>query len=256
MLEYAPEGWATSLADRRSGWNADTVVNSEAEKWEAFCRNLDATGPLGFSHEHTDLSVTRNIHFHNVHMTYAYVLALTARQKDELSILDWGGGLGHYYVLGRAVLPDVQLRFACRDLPLMCERGKQLCPQVQFYSDDSCLDSRYDLVMVNGSLGYFKDWKELLVRICNSVGKYFFLTRVLTVRNTPSFVVLQHTDVYDYHSDMLTQVLNEDEVLGAVAGCGLRLVREFVVGDGPTIPGAPEQCRDCGWLFERPDREN
>ena len=106
--------------------------------------------------------------------------------------------------------------------------------------------------MVNGSLGYFKEWKELLTRLCDSSGRYLFLTRVLTVQGSPSFVVLQRTDVYGYNSDMLTQVFNEAEILDVVSSCGLRLVREFVVGEGPTISGAPEQCRDCGWLFERP----
>jgi hypothetical protein len=134
----------------------------------------------------------------------------------------------------------------------MCKRGRQLCPDVTFYSDDACLDNRYDLVMINGSLGYFKDWQQVLGRLCDSVDRYLFLTRILIVREAPSFVVLQRTDVYDYHSDMLTQVLNENEVLSVVRDRGLRLVREFVVGDGPTIAGASEQCRDCGWLFEKP----
>lgn len=251
VLQYAPEGWNTVPPGSENGWDRDIVVQAEAAKWDQFRRNLEGTGPLGFSHEHTDLTVTRNVDFHNVHLTFAYVLTLAAQQKKELSVLDWGGGLGHYYLLGRAVLPNVQLQFDCREVPLMCEQGKELCPEVTFYSDDACLDKTYDLVMVNGSLGYFKDWKDVLARLCDSVGKYLFLTRVLTVQRSPSFVVLQRTEVYGYNSDMLTQVLNEDEILGIVRERGLRLVREFVVGEAPTIVGAPEQCRDCGWLFER-----
>lgn len=251
LLQYAPEGWNTLPPDAENGWDREVVVRTEAAKWDEFRKNLEGTGPLGFSHEHTDLTATRNVYFHNIHLTFAYVLTLAAHEKKDLSVLDWGGGLGHYYLLGKTALPDVRLRFACRDVPLMCEQGKQLCPEVRFYSDDECLKSQYDLVMVNGSLGYFKDWKELLARLCDSVGRYLFLTRVLTVQRSPSFVVLQRTDIYGYNSDMLTQVLNEDEILNIVRDRGLRLVREFVVGDGPTIVGAPEQCRDCGWLFER-----
>jgi putative methyltransferase (TIGR04325 family) len=251
VLQYAPEGWNTLPPESENGWDRDIVVQAEAEKWDQFRRNLESTGPLGFSHEHTDLTVTRNVAFHNIHLTFAYVLTLAAQQKKELSVLDWGGGLGHYYLLGRTVLPNVHLQFDCREVPLMCEQGKKLCPEVTFYSDDACLNKRYDLVMVNGSLGYFKEWKDVLAGLCDSVGKYLFLTRVLTVRRSPSFVVLQRTEVYGYNSDMLTQVLNEDEVMSVVRDRGLRLVREFVVGEGPTIVGAPEQCRDCGWLFER-----
>lgn len=253
VLEYAPEGWnALSGKIGIQGWDNESVIAAEVAKWQSFRENLEGAGPLGFSHEHTDLSDVRNVYFHNIHITYAYVLALAARNKTELSMLDWGGGLGHYYLLGKALLPDVNIRFDCREVPMMCEAGKKLCPEIRFHADDRCLENSYDLVMVNGSLGYFENWKELLDRITQTVNRYFFLTRVLTVRDSPSFVVLQHTDIYDYKSDMLTQVFNEKEILDVVASSGLRLVREFVVGDRVAIAGAPELPRDCGWLFERP----
>lgn len=251
VLRYAPKGWDTPLSGGENGWDNERVVKVEAAKWNEFRRNLEGTGPLGFSHEHTDLTETRNVYFHNIHLTFAYVLSLAAQHKAEVSVLDWGGGLGHYYLLGKSLLPDLNLKFDCRDVPLMCARGEKLCPEVTFCSDDKCLDNRYDLVMVNGSIGYFKEWKDVLARLCDAADRYLFLTRVLTVPHSPSFVVLQRTDVYGYNSDMLTQVLNEDEVLSVVRDRGLTLVREFVVGEGPTIVDAPEQCRDCGWLFER-----
>jgi hypothetical protein len=107
-LEYAPNGWQTQLnSNRNKGWSVDSVVNTEKAKWDAFCRNLEGSGPLGFSHEHTDQSVVRNPSFHNVHMSYAYVLALAAHKKDRISVLDWGGALGHYYLVGKAVLPEL-----------------------------------------------------------------------------------------------------------------------------------------------------
>lgn len=253
VLEYAPEGWNTLSGNTGiQGWDNDSVIAAEVAKWQSFRDNLEGAGPLGFSHEHTDLSDVRNIYFHNIHITYAYVLALATRNKTALSMLDWGGGLGHYYLLGKALLPGVNIQFDCREVPMMCEAGKQLCPEIHFYADDDCLENSYDLVMVNGSLGYFENWKQLLGRITHTVNRYFFLTRVLTVRDSPSFVVLQHTDIYDYKSDMLTQVFNEKEILDVVASSGLRLVREFAVGDRVAIAGAPELPRDCGWLFERP----
>jgi putative methyltransferase (TIGR04325 family) len=252
VLEFYPDGWNRPLlSDGESGWNTETVVEAEHAKWEAFKKNLSGAGPLGFSHESTDLTVTRDVYFHNIHISYAYVLTLAAAGLTKIRVLDWGGGLGHYYLLGRAVLPDVEFQFDCRDVPLMCERGRKLCPDVTFYDNDSCLENKYDLVLVNGSLGYFENWQDVLRRLAACVTGYLFVTRVLAVRDSPSFVVLQRTEIYDYHSDMLTQVFNETEILDLIRGCGLKLVREFVVGDGPTILGAPEQSRDCGWLFQR-----
>ena len=253
VLEFAPKGWDTVIANGNRGWDCDSVVKAEAAKWDQFQKNLSGAGPLGFSHEHTDLTVTRNVAFHNIHLSYAFVLSLAARGRDRISVLDWGGGLGHYYLLSKSLLPDLALDYHVREVPRMCEAGALLCPQAIFHADDDCLDRKYDLVMVNGSLGYFSDWKEVLARLCAGVGRYLFLTRVLTVRKAPSFVALQRTQVYDYNSDMLTQIFNEYEVLDVVHTQGLRLLREFVVGDGPTVAGAPEQCRDCGWLFQQPD---
>jgi hypothetical protein len=107
------------------------------------------------------------------------------------------------------------------------------------------------MVMINGSLGYFPNWKELLARLSHSAKEYLFLTRVLVVEESPSFVARQNTDVYDYDSEMVTQVFNRKELLQIVAETGLQMVREFVVGPGPTVAGAAETCLDCGWLFRR-----
>jgi putative methyltransferase (TIGR04325 family) len=251
-FEYVPGGWKTlPTPDNSACWNNDDVVNVETAKWGAFRDNLLGTGPLGFSHESTDPQLVGDLYFHNIHITYAYVLALAARQKTKLSLLDWGGGLGHYYLLGKAVLPEVSLDFHCREVPIMCEYGKKLCPEVHFYSEDSCLNRRYDLAMLNGSLGYFEDWIGTLTKVASTVDEFLFLTRVFVVDRSRSFVVLHRTANYGYKSNMLTQVFNKREILTVVEAAGLRLVREFVVGEGPTIVGAPEACTDRGWLFKR-----
>lgn len=247
-LEYAPDGWKTQISrGDDQGWNSDSVANTETAKWEEFCRRVvDGTGPLGFSHEHTDLAISRDVAFHNVHITYAYVLALAAHLQTSVSVLDWGGGLGHYYLIGKALLPDVSLDFHCKEVPSMAEAGQRLNPEVHWYADDSCLDRPYDLVMVNGSLQYMEDWKEILRRLAKVTGKYLFLTRLPVVEKGPGFIALQRL----YDTEMLHQQFNQEEVLQVVSGLGLRLVREFVVGDRPYIEGAPEPCELRGWLFE------
>jgi putative methyltransferase (TIGR04325 family) len=248
VLEYAPDGWQTPLNKRQNqGWNADSVVDSEKDKWEAFCQNLEGSGPLGFSHEHTDLSVVRNPNFHNVHISFAYVLALAAHKRDSISVLDWGGALGHYYLVGKAVLPDVNIDFHVKEVPLMAKAGEKLNPEVHWYDDETCLQRDYDLVMMNGSIGYMEDWADVLHRIASSVKDYLFLFRLPVVQNSPSFISIER--IYD--SQMLHQQLNQTELLETVKKTGLTLVREFVVGDRPYIRGAPEQCEIRGWLFRK-----
>jgi putative methyltransferase (TIGR04325 family) len=247
-LEYTPNGWQTQLNDGQNiGWSVDSVVTTERAKWDEFCSNLEGTGPLGFSHEHSDLSVIRDPNFHNVHISYAYVLALTAHKKDRISVLEWGGALGHYYLVGKAVLPDVAIDYHVKEVPLMAQAGRQLNPEVHWYDDESCLERDYDLIMMTGCIPYLQDWADVLHRISCSVKKYLFLFRLPVVENSPSFIAIQRL----YDSQMLHQQLNQTEFLQAVKNTGLTLVREFVVGDRPYIKGAPEQCEIRGWLFKK-----
>ena len=246
-LEYAPDGWQTKLKNgQNKGWSVDSVIDTEKAKWDIFCRNLEGSGPLGFSHEHTDLSVIRNPNFHNVHISYAYVLALVAHKKDSISVLDWGGALGHYYLLGKAVLPDVEIDFHVKEVPLMVKAGEKLNPEVHWYDDETCLERDYDLVMMTGSIPYMEDWAHVLHRIARSIKGYLFISRLPVVEQSPSFVAIQRL----YNSQMLHQQINQTELLETVRETGLTLVREFVVGDRPYIKGAPEQCEVRGWLFK------
>ncbi len=248
VLEYAPDGWQTRLVKyQNQGWSVDSVVNNERVKWNAFRHNLEGAGPLGFSHEHTDMSVIRNPNFHNVHISYAYVLALAAHKKDCISVLDWGGSLGHYYLIGKAVLPDVSIDYHVKEVPLMVKAGKQLNPEVHWYDDERCLERNYDLIMINGSLLYMKDWVDVLNRIARSVKEYLFLFRLPVVQRSPSFLSIERL----YNSQMLHQQLNQTELMKAVKETGLTLIREFVVGEPPYIKKAPEQCEMRGWLLKR-----
>ena len=248
VLEYAPDGWQTQLnPDRNQGWSVDSVVDNEKAKWDAFKRNLEGPGPLGFSHEHTDLSIIHDTNFHNVHISYAYVLALAAHHKDRISVLDWGGSLGHYYLVGKAVLPNVSMDYHVKEVPLMAEAGRLLNPDVHWYDDESCLEREYDLVMLNGSILYLKDWGDALHRIARSVKEYLFLFRLPVVQNSSSFISIERL----YNSQMLHQQLNQADLMEAVKETELILLREFVVGEPPYIKNAPEQCEMRGWLFKK-----
>jgi putative methyltransferase (TIGR04325 family) len=244
-LVYVPQGW-DEPTDAVTGWNTSGVVETEKAKWDAFCRNVSGSGPLGFSHESREMSSVRNVVHHNTHISFAFVLALVAHRRDHVSVLDWGGALGHYYVIARALMPDVRIEYHCQDVPLMAEAGRALNPEVTWYGDDSCLDRTYDLVMVNGSLQYMRDWRAFLPKACAAVGRggYFLLTRVPVVEGAP-FVAIQRC----YGGAMFHQQFNRTEVMDLVDSSGLEMVREIVVGERPSIANAPEQCEQRGWLF-------
>ncbi len=248
LLEYAPDGWHSVLNESDNvGWNATNVVTAEKAKWDAFGAVIAGTEPLGFSHEHADFADNRVVPFHNVHITYGYVLALAAHQKATLSVLDYGGGLGHYFQIGKALLPDILLDFHCKEMASIAEAGKMLNPDILWHTDDGCMKRKYDLVMINGSLQYLENWQQFLRDISESVGDYLFLTRVPVIEKADSFVAVQN--IYGTH--MLHGQFNQNDLLQVVKDTGLTLFREFVVGDRPYIKNAPEQCELRGWLFRK-----
>ena len=81
-------------------------------------------------------------------------------------MLDWGGGVGYFALLCRTILPpEVDVDFHCRDVPLVCDAGRELLPEVTFWTDDACLEREYDLVVASSSLQYAEDWRALLGRL-------------------------------------------------------------------------------------------
>jgi putative methyltransferase (TIGR04325 family) len=248
--EYVPEGWAR----RVKGWDVDAVADAYAAKWPSYLEALAGPGPLGINHEvPAGEAVDRfDRGAHNTIVSYAYVAAVAARGRERLSILDWGGGLGHYEPLTRALLPSVELEFYCKEVPALVERGRELLPHVTFYADRSCLERRYDLVLASGSLQYGEDWSTLLGDLAGAAADLLFVTRLPVALEAPSFVVLQRAHRYGYDTEYLGWVVNRDDLLTAAPGSGLTLVREFLLSAWFSAPGAPEApVEHRGYLFRR-----
>jgi len=237
--EFVPEGWSRPA----TGWDVDAVVAAYREKWPSYVEALREPNPLGVYHEVVAGSgvEAHDREAHNMLVSYAYVLARAARGRDRLSILDWGGGLGHYLALGRTVLPDVELDYHCRELPKVAAAGRELHPDASFHDDDSCLDRRYDLVLASSSLQYSEDWRGTLRALARAAGSYLYVTRVPLALRSPSFVVLQRAHRYGYDTEYVGWVLSRDELLGEAAAAALRLVREFLLFGEIDAEGAPER---------------
>jgi putative methyltransferase (TIGR04325 family) len=252
--EYVPQGWAFARAHPEvAGWNVRSVVETQMAKWPEFMRSVTGPGPLGISHESPDPSA-QSPGQHNIIMSFAYVLALAAHRKERLSVLDWGGGLGHYYRISRALLPGVALDYHCRDWPLLCQAGRTIQPEVRFHDSDDCLDRTYDLVLASSSLQYSEDWRDCARRLVASSGDCLFLTRLPVVLRADSFVVLQRPHLYGYHTEYVGWFLNRGALVDAVESAGMRLLREFLLADGLDVPNAPEVGTLRGFLFQKPER--
>jgi len=244
-----PEGW-NYAANRQEvkGWGVQAVLEVQKEKWSRFKSLVEGTGPLGISHEGS-LETNTDIAQHNRVMIFAYAIALASRGSDSLSMLDWGGGIGHYYVLAKSLLPGVKIEYHCKDLALLAQHGSLLFPDQRFYSDDECLNGSYDFVMASSSLHYSQDWQQVFAKLAHVATKYLLVTRLPTVVEVPSFVFLQRPYQFGYDTEYLGWCLNRDSFLAEADKLGLVLVREFVIGQRPPISGAPEQATSRGFLF-------
>jgi putative methyltransferase (TIGR04325 family) len=245
--EYVPEGWARDAP----GWDSDAIAAAYREKWPSFLQAVGGAGPLGVNHEvPAGVPVPREERdAEHIVLAFAYALALAARRRDRLSLLDWGGGPGHYAVLARALLPDVELDYHSRDLPALAALGCELLPEHAFHDDDAPLERRFDLVVASSALQYVEDWQPMLRRLAAAAGEYLYVTRVPVALASPSFVLLQRAQGYGYETEYLGWVLNRDEV---VAAAGLELVREFALPALLHVAGAPESpVQHRGFLFRR-----
>ncbi|MFZ5865759.1 MAG: methyltransferase, TIGR04325 family [Thermodesulfobacteriota bacterium] len=250
--EYVPDGWNYPRSNPRvRGWDEASVADLQVGKWARFKELVEGTGPLGLSHE-GDLTTNTDAAQHNTAMIFAYSIALASRGRDTLSMLDWGGGIGHYYLLARSLLPEVEIQYHCRDLPTLVAQGARTLPDQKFYADESCLDQTYDFVLASASLHYTEDWQRLLARLAKATRGLLLINRLVVCRDAASYVFVQRPYSFGYNTEYVGWCLNRQAFLEEARSNGLELVREFILADTPYIFRAPEQCRTQGFLFRVP----
>lgn len=247
-FEYIPRGWEY-LNDHPEvkGWNVEDVLQVYIQQWRPFVEMVQSSRPLSGIHE--SVLAQASIEGHNSIMIFAYALALAAQRRTRLAMLDWGGGIGHYYLLAKALLPSIDIEYHCKDTPVFAEYGQQLFREASFHTDNSCLDRQYDLVLASGSLQYSQDWSDVFSRLAAATSGYLLVTRLPTVKVVPSYVFIQRPYLHGYNTEYLAWCLNREEFMRVVQETGLQLMREFLVGDNHPIPNAPERCEYHGFLL-------
>lgn len=233
------------------GWAHDSILRTQLNKWPDFLRSVEGVRALGQSHE-ASAGVPQDFATHNTIMSFAYALARAAGSRKTLSVLDWGGGLGHYYVYAHALFPDLQLDYTIKDFHGFCEAGRQLLPAVTYTSDESqALSRSYDIVFASSSLHYTRDHYGLLGRLCDSAGEWLLVTRTPFVERSRDFVVVQRPHMYGYMTEYAGWFINRPRFLEFVASRGLELQRQLLVAEEPNVPNAPERAYYFGFLFRR-----
>ena len=251
--EYLGPRWPT---DRRElgGWDDPSVGQVMRAQWETYAQRVAGTEPLAFW---PWTAGVRSHVPHNVIMTFAYVLARTARAGDRMSVLDWGGALGHYAFLSKALLPEVTLDYTVKERPDVCAVGRELLPQVTFTaSDDECFSRKYDLVMASGALQYAEDWRAVTRGLAGSTRGRLFIANLPIVHDAPTFVAVQRPQRYGLKANYVSWVIKRADFLGQMKEFGLSLEREFLAWGRTHHRNAPEDPEAFSFLFRHdgPDR--
>ncbi len=244
-LAYAPQAWQTAVPPG-DGHEARAILDTDIAEWSSswgpYLRRLEAQDPLALPvNEFPPQACLDQLSL----MQYAYVFALASREARTLRILDYGGGLGYYYCVARAVLPGVAIEYHCKEVPAMVREGRRLNPGVIWHEDDSCLDEAYDLVMFGSSLQYLRQWRQQVKLAARATTRYAYFADTPIVTGVPGFLALQRLR----GAAMPYQVLNKADLLAALADAGLCLLREFPESGHIWIDGAPEQPRYYGCLL-------
>lgn len=244
-MPNTPELWTET-----DGWAHQSIADVQRAKWPAFVESIASPRPLGLSHEAPpDAPIDVNVQ--NMVLTFTHVLGLVAGATGRLSILDWGGGVGHYAAYAHTMRPDLDVDYTICDLPPLMAAGRDLCHLAQFVDRPEALRARYDLVFASSSIQYERNLYDLIRELCAASKQYLFVTRSPFVEEHDDFVVVQRPYMHGYQTEYAAWFINRHRFISFVEENGFRLEREFLLAERPFVPNAPEQCRYCGFLFKR-----
>lgn len=248
--EYAPESW--SVTEQRDpdikGWNVATVLEAYKGGLPLFRKHIRSTAPLGIWYEGRG-ETNNNTIPHNTHMSYAYALLLASRMRKRISMLDWGGGVGHYYEFSKVLDPQLEIEYHYRDLPIASEYVRSAFPEAHVYTDDSCLNRTYDFILATAVIHYMQDWRATIRKLAQATGGYVYFARVPIIQHNPTFMFVQRPYDVGFNTEYLGWCINRSEFLECAKDAGLVLVREFALAEAPEVEGAPEQNEYRGFLF-------
>jgi putative methyltransferase (TIGR04325 family) len=252
IWEYVPEGF-NRIIDK-SGWNLESIAVLQSEKWDNYLNRVKSSQSLGFNHESPDLTIINDSFFHNLLVSFAYVISLSGLNKKSINFLDWGGGIGHYGLLAEELINpgNMDFNYYCFDFPFFCDYGKTLNPNFNFFANENQFqDVKFDLIMASSSIWYENDWKKGVDKLCKYNTNFLYITRMIFIQIHPSYVAIQRPKSMGYNTEYLFWIINKSEFVSYLSEKKFTLIREFEFGEVPPIFKGPEQGTMKGFLFKK-----
>lgn len=169
------------------------------------------------------------------------VVAMALSQKDQLKILDFGGGMGLQYLEMVAKVPESQSKvdyYVIDGKSSIANRSTELNQflNLHFLQDFNDMNFPVDIIHIGSTLQYIEDWKELLQSLVNKFAPRYFVFTDLMAGDIPTFVshqifyekriphmFLNLTDFFDFMKEtfsmnvlfktkFIRSILNQEEV--------------------------------------------
>jgi putative methyltransferase (TIGR04325 family) len=215
VWEIVPGGWNDVRRDDKiRGWNIDSAVAAtEVRARNILSANLGALAPFGMTAETADAPAPM-LEFHNTATSFAQAFLSSTRMLQRASVLDWGGGLGHYSEICRAITPELIIDYHCSELPEFARRGRELFPAVTFYDDEGWRARTYDFVFSSSSLQYVEQWQSTFRALAEAArGRRLFVTRIPVCFQAPAFVFVQRPYDWGFGTEYAAWCFNRRDFL-------------------------------------------
>lgn len=183
--------------------------------WQGIYPNFQSVPAVGAGHaepEHIERAVQRTLSFlarlqtgvsvetPEVPAEYSHFPLLAAvvnLDRDPLSVLDVGGGLGIGYAYLRASAPRLKtVRYHIVEVPEISQAGSELFRgnaeitfQNQLPRDEAT--GEFDLVQLCSSLQYFEDFESVVAHVSSCRARFVYLLKT-PVGNFPTFATAQY----------------------------------------------------------------
>lgn len=151
------------------------------------------------------------------------VLAAQAlRAQEQVSVLDFGGGLGAGYLLTLACVPTAsqRLRYTIVEVDSVCRSAEDIFPSGKGprYLADLPASGPFDIVHTASTMQYVGDWQAVVARLAGLEARTLIFADMFA-GEIESYVTLQNY----YGSRIAHWLLNKDEFVASVERHGYTL---------------------------------
>jgi putative methyltransferase (TIGR04325 family) len=248
-LSEAEAARAFSAQTPFRGWNKASVAAAEASRLAAFADAIKAPRAIAAVHE-SDHPEQLAYWAQGLSLAFAYVLSNVRQNSAQPRVLDWGGGLGHSYLMAKQWFPELAIDYTVKELPEMANLGRSLQPSIRFVTQETELSADYDLVMASGSIHYSADWRAALTTLVAQTRQWLYITRQPLLNDSPSYVFVQRVPHIGYDTEYPGWAINREDFLAELERLGMRVEREFLVDERAPIVNA-EIAQYCGFLLSK-----